>query len=123
MSREDVTINRSAVTTIAHHGDVNMLCGLYRESRRTMIRLDLGPFDTPADNSHIPLAVTDPVGTLPSLRDIVQWLDSLYHESDSEDDSDSDDDSVDELEFLCRLYKTLDDRVPPTYKAAVIAAE
>lgn len=123
MSREDVVINRAAIISMAHFGTAEEVKGLYREARRSMIRLGLGFADSPAADPDPALEVIDPVGTTPSLIDIIQWMDSIHHDSDSDFDSDSDDDSVDHFEFLSRLYTTLDNRVPPTYKAALIAAE
>ena len=117
------TINRVAVTSMAQYGDPETVKAMWIQSRLQMQRLDMGEFDTPAALDHPVLVQDDPAGTTPSLIDIVSWMNSLNHTSDSDSESDSDDDSVSDLSYLCRLYETLDARVPPTFRTAYINAE
>lgn len=123
MSREDVAVNRNTIASMAHFCDVQTLCAFYGHARRSMLRLGIGFANNPPDSADPALDVVDPAGTMPSLIDIAEWMDSIHWDSDSDYDSDSDDDSVDVFEFLSRLYSTLDARVPPTYKANLIALE
>lgn len=123
MPQRDVTINRAAVTSMAYFGDAGTVASLYGHARRTMIRLGIGFADAPAVADDPALAVVDPVGTTPSVIDIMLWMDALNvnSDSDSDYDSDSDDDSVDQFEFMSRLYSTLKSQCPPTQKAVVDA--
>ena len=117
------TVNRDAVATLAQYGSADVVKGMWIQARITMQRLDMGEWDTPAALDHPVLEQVDPVGTLPSLLDVIAWMNSLFHTSDSDSESDSDDNSVSDLSFMSRLYETLDARVPPTFRAAYIAAE
>lgn len=119
MLQRDVTINRAAVITMAHFSDVDSLCSLFGQAHRSMLRLGIGFADDPPVAADPALEVIDPVRTTPSIIDISLWMNSLNVDSDSDYDSDSDDDSVDEFEFLSRLYTTLRNRVPPAYKTIV----
>lgn len=119
MPQRDLVVNRAAVTTMAYFSDVDTLCALFGQVHRTMLRLEIGFADDPPADPDPALVVIDPIRTLPSVIDIANWMDSLNWDSDSDYDSDSDDDSVDEFEFLSRLYTTLRNRVPPTYRAIV----
>lgn len=123
MSPADVTINRSALTHMAHYADPSTTQKLFAITREAMKRLELGAWADPEVTDIPALVVIDPVGTLPSIHDIQAWLDSLHHVSDSESDSDSDDNSVDEMEFMSRVYTTVAARVTPTFKAATIAEQ
>lgn len=118
----NIVINRRAITSLAYFGDIFRLQSLYKEVRRSVRRLGLGPFDSPPDLTAPVLAVVDPYDNHPSTHDVIGWLDSLNVVSDSDSDSDSDDDSVDELEFLTRLYATVDARINPAYKARIVAS-
>ena len=121
MLQRDVYLNRSAITTMAYFSDVDTLCSLFGQAHRSMIRLGIGFADSPPVAADPALVVINPVRTTPSIIDIVLWMDSLNVDSDSTYDSDTDDNSVDEFEFLSRLYTTLRNRTPPGYKAVVDA--
>lgn len=121
--QSNIVVNRTAMASLAYFGEVPRLQALYREVRRTMRRLGLGPFDTPPDLSAPALVVPNPYSNHPSTHDVILWLDSLNVDSDAAADSDSDDDSIDELEFLTRLYATVDARINPAYKSAIIEEE
>ncbi len=122
-ANDNRAVNRVAVTTLAQYSGADFLKGFWVQARLAMQRLEMGEFDTPAALDHPALEPVDPSGTLPSLIDIITWMNSLNHTSDSDSESDSDDDSVSDLAFLCRLYVTLDARMPPTYRDAYIDAE
>lgn len=123
MPQRDVTINRAAVTSMAYFGGVDTICALYGHARRTMIRLGIGFADSPPVAADPALVVVNPVGTTPSVIDIMLWMNALNVSSDSDSnyDSDTDDNSVDQFEFLSRLYTTLRNQTPPTQKAVVDA--
>jgi hypothetical protein len=80
----------------------------------------MAQFDSPTYTLQV-LSLVNPGGTYPSLLDVIAWLNSLNHTSDSDSEASSTDAAISELKFACRLYSTLDARVPPAYKAAIIA--
>jgi hypothetical protein len=123
--RDSVEVNRVAVMSMALHGDYIFVQKLYRVVRATMRRLGLGPFDSPPTELTVALSASEYCGTHPSIFDIEDWLNSLHQgsEDDSDFDSDTDDNSVDEFEFLSRLFLTLDQRVAPSYKTSLVDAE
>lgn len=99
-----VSINREAFESSAIHGTSTKVNGLYREIRATLRKLNCNP------KGVAPLSPCEESGTHPGLLDVKRWLDSLT--SDSSD-----------LEWLCSVYNTLEQRVSPDYKKKLILSE